>query len=113
MTVKVCDTNGRECCTTPLKNYKAVGALDIHNTEDVLGDCFNFKVKGDVKVTLTIDGTNGWWAEYVRVVFGDGRRNVCPVKDWLDVDGTSVPTRTVECIESKLNLRTPSFLLSI
>ena len=37
------------------------GATNYYNTEKELGNCFNWKFSGNVEVTLSTYGTDGWF----------------------------------------------------
>ena len=67
----------------------------------MLGSCFNTDLTGEVSVTLSKDGSNGWYPEWAQIFTDNGISYLCTFGTWMDDSGSYSNTMTVDCDEGK------------
>eukprot|EP00092_Neocalanus_flemingeri_P104760 GFUD01134224.1.p1 GENE.GFUD01134224.1~~GFUD01134224.1.p1 ORF type:complete len:1144 (-),score=169.25 GFUD01134224.1:293-3652(-) len=97
----VCDTNGT-CCTSILDNKsvddRELGNVDKYADPEVLGDCSNTLMKGDLTARLTKgDYGNDWYVEWAKILLGVDRSLTCTFLAWIG--NSNSLSKTVQCYE--------------
>ena len=102
--MRVCDTAGT-CCTSILNNSgvdRKKGSVNIYSDPEVLGDCFNTGMKGQLSATLSKDKSNGWYVEWAQISLARGIYFTCMFNSWLDDASGYQNDMTVECTEGNV-----------
>ena len=95
ITLEICQQSKDKCCSVRLNEEDIDdmerGATNYYNTEKELGNCFNWKFSGNVEVTLSTYGTDGWFVEWVDIrtttqVEDRISSFICPFDTWIDYD---------------------------
>ena len=96
VSLELCDKYN-ECCSSILDNPgtdRRPGRIDTYTD---LGDCSS-KILNDVQTaTLSKDGNDRWGVNWANIRFRNGYVQTCPFNTWLDNEGGSTRTKTVEC----------------
>ena len=99
VSIQVCDgTNS--CCNADL-GYPVRSSQDKFSDPGDLGTCLNTTLQGDLTVTLSKDGSDGWYPDWTKIVLQQGKTFFCTFDLWLD-DNTGYSTsKTVQCKEGR------------
>ena len=99
---RICDSGNTCCNIEPLSSsgdniFGAVGKLSTIPGEK-LGQCAKTKFKReDLKLTLTIDGNDGFKLDWVKLRLASGEIQTCRFNGWIDGDSGYSPSQTVTC----------------
>ena len=61
--ITVCDSSDN-CCTSVIDNPgddRKVKAVNTYSDQTVLGECSSMRMKGQLRATLSKDGSDGWY----------------------------------------------------
>ena len=93
--IKICNS-AANCCEANL-GHPRQAALEKISDPAILGSCFNTNVAGDISATLSKDGTDGWYPEWVQIIPHQGRSFRCAFNLWLDDASGYSTNKTVSC----------------
>jgi len=95
--IKICD-GSNTCCSTDLV-YMGRSSKEKLTDPDELGPCINTTLQGDLSVTLSKDGSDGWYPEWTQIVLQQGKTFLCTFNLWLDDSAGYSTNKTVQCKE--------------
>ena len=102
--MKICDNSGN-CCESDLdiKSYddRKKGKVDKYTDPEILANCIETRMKGQLFATLSKDRSNGWYVEWAKIQMTRGRSFTCMFNLWLDDSSGYENSKTVPCTEGK------------